>query len=138
VRNSNAIWIVLSVLLLAGAAQAQSKVVRATEMGPSGWSVGAQQLYAPVRIVGIGVALEQRADGTIQVNAVIPNAPSEKAGMAPGDEILEVQSRPGLPAVEVRLLPLADVVALIRGPIGVRPLLLKRSSSRERRWALVL
>lgn len=91
---------------------------------------GAQQLFAPVRIVGIGAILQQLSDGTIQVTGLIPSAPAVKAGIAVGDEILEVKSLPGSSLVAVRSLPLADVVALIRGPVGVPvELLIQRGGS---------
>lgn len=79
----------------------------------------AQEVYKTETIVGIGAVLEKLADGTVQVNNLIPNSPAERAGVTIGDIITEVKSQPNSTIADVRSLPLADVVALIRGPIGV-------------------
>ncbi len=67
-------------------------------------------------IVGIGATLGKLADGSIQIIGLIPNSPAEHSGLAKDDFIIEVKSLPNSPVVDVRSLPLADVVALIRGP----------------------
>lgn len=53
------------------------------------------------------------------MNALIPNAPAEHAGLAVGDIILEVKSLPNSTVVDIRNLPLSEIVGLIRGPIGI-------------------
>jgi C-terminal processing protease CtpA/Prc len=84
-------------------------------------SLGAQahEAYKTETITGIGATLEKLADGSIQINGLIPNSPAEHSGLAKGDFIIEVKSLPNSAVVDVRTLPLADVVALIRGPVGV-------------------
>jgi C-terminal processing protease CtpA/Prc len=82
-------------------------------------SVHAQETYKTETIVGIGATLEKLADGSVQIIGLIPNSPAEHSGLAKGDLIMEVKSLPNSPVVDVRSLPLADVVALIRGPVGV-------------------
>jgi C-terminal processing protease CtpA/Prc len=79
----------------------------------------AQEIYKIESIVGIGATLEKLPDGTVQVDALIPNAPAEHSGLAVGDIIVEVKSLPTSAAVDVRRLSLHDIVALIRGQIGV-------------------
>lgn len=79
----------------------------------------AQNAYKTETIVGIGATLEKLPDGTIHVVSLIPNAPAENSGMASGDIIVAVKSLPDSVVVDVRSLDLADVVALIRGPVGV-------------------
>lgn len=79
----------------------------------------AQEVYKTETIVGIGATLEKLVDGSVQVIGLIPNAPAEQSGLAVGDLILEVKSLPTSSVVSVLNLPLVDVVALIRGPIGV-------------------
>ena len=79
----------------------------------------AQDVYKTETFVGIGATLEKLADGTLQVDAFIPNAPAEHSGLAVGDVILEVKSLPTSAVVDVRSLSLPDAVALIRGPAGV-------------------
>lgn len=79
----------------------------------------AQNLYKIETMVGIGATLEKLANGTVQVDALIPNAPAERIGMAVGDIITEVKSLPTTTFVDVRKLTLPDIVELIRGPIGV-------------------
>jgi C-terminal processing protease CtpA/Prc len=46
--------------------------------------VYAQEAYKTETIVGIGATLEKLADGRVQVDALIPNAPAERAGVAVG------------------------------------------------------
>lgn len=82
-------------------------------------SVQAQATYKIETIVGIGVTLDKLADGSVQIIGLIPNSPAEHSGLAKGDLIMEVKSLPNGPIVGVRSLPIADVVALIRGPVGV-------------------
>lgn len=79
----------------------------------------AQEVYKTETIVGIGATLEKLPDGTVQVDGFIPNTPAERSGLAVGDLIVAVKSLPTSTAVDVRSLSLPDVVALIRGPIGV-------------------
>lgn len=82
-------------------------------------SVHAQETYKTETIVGIGATLEKLVDGSVQIIGLIPNSPAEHSGLAKGDFIIEVKSLPNSSVVDVRSLPLADVVALIRGPVGV-------------------
>ncbi|MEN0059523.1 MAG: PDZ domain-containing protein [Bdellovibrio sp.] len=82
-------------------------------------SVHAQEAYKTETIVGIGATLEKLEDGSIQIMGLIPNSPAEHSGLAKGDFIIEVKSLPNSQVVDVRNLPLVDVVALIRGPVGV-------------------
>jgi C-terminal processing protease CtpA/Prc len=82
-------------------------------------NVHAQEIYKTETIVGIGATLEKLADGSVQIIGLIPNSPAEHSGLVKGDLIMEVKSLPNSPVVDVRSLPLADVVALIRGPVGV-------------------
>lgn len=79
----------------------------------------AQEVCKTETIVGIGATLEKLPDGTVQIDGFIPNAPAEHSGLAIGDLIVAVKSLPTSTAVDVRSLSLPDVVALIRGPIGV-------------------
>jgi carboxyl-terminal processing protease len=62
-------------------------------------------------LVGIGVQLKE-ADGRFLVEAPLPGSPAQKAGLRPGDEILEVDGRP------IRGLKTGDVVARVVGPEG--------------------
>lgn len=79
----------------------------------------AQNIYRTETIFGIGATLEKLSDGTVQINALIPNAPAERSGLAVGDVIVEVKSLPTSAFVDVRSLSLLEIVGLIRGPIGV-------------------
>lgn len=79
----------------------------------------AQQLTASETIAGIGATLQKVTDGRVEVVGLIPNAPAERAGLAIGDALIQVQSLPGSAAVDIRSLPLADIVAMIRGPAGI-------------------
>lgn len=79
----------------------------------------AQEIDKTETIIGIGATLKKLADGTVQVDALILNAPAERSGLAVGDIILEVKSLPNSTVVDVRPLALPEVVALIRGPVKV-------------------
>lgn len=92
----------------------------------------AQESYKVESIVGIGAVLEKLEDGTIRVNKLIPKAPAERSGLVVGDLILQVKSLPTTAAVSVINMALPDVVALIRGPVGVPvELLVKRGAIAE-------
>jgi C-terminal processing protease CtpA/Prc len=67
----------------------------------------------------IGATLQKLEDGAVQIIGVIPRSPAEYSGLAKGDLIIEVKSLPDSPVYDVRSLPLPEVVALIRGPLGV-------------------
>ncbi len=82
-------------------------------------SVYAQEVYKTETIIGIGATLQKLTDGTVKVDAIIPNTPADRAGLSVDDIILEVKSMPSSTVVDVRQLPLPDIIALIRGPIGV-------------------
>ena len=69
-------------------------------------------------LVGIGATLEKSASGDVRIIGLVPNAPAEKAGLLAGDLIAQVRASPFEAPVMVRDLPLASVVALIRGPVG--------------------
>ena len=75
-------------------------------------------MFKSVNIAGIGATLEKLSDGTLQVDALIPNAPAEQAGLQTGDIITEIKPLPASIAVDVRSISLAQAVSLIRGPIG--------------------
>jgi len=60
---------------------------------------------------GVGLQLAEAADG-VQIKAIIPHAPADKAGLAPGDVITEINSLP------TKHMKLGDAVKLLRGPIG--------------------
>lgn len=78
----------------------------------------ASEVFKSVNIAGIGATLEKLSDGTLQVDALIPNAPAEQAGLQTGDIITEIKPLPASIAVDVRSISLAQAVFLIRGPIG--------------------
>jgi hypothetical protein len=63
-------------------------------------------------LVGIGVAVESRDDGTIVMPTILPDGPAAKAGIATGDELLAVEGR------SVADMRLPQIVELIRGQAG--------------------
>lgn len=92
----------------------------------------AQEGYKVESIVGIGATLEKLEDGTVRVNRLIPKAPAERFGLVAGDLILQVKSLPTTASVSVINMALPDVVALIRGPVGVPvEILVKRGTIAE-------
>lgn len=92
----------------------------------------AQEIYKNETIVGIGATLEKLQDGSVQIKALIPDAPAERSGLIVGDLILEVKSLPDSAVVSVLNLSLADVVALIMGPVGVPvEILFKRNGDQQ-------
>jgi C-terminal processing protease CtpA/Prc len=79
----------------------------------------AQQTYKTETLVGIGATLEKIPEGPVRVDALITNAPAERAGMEVGDLIYGVKSLPASAMVDIRNLQLPDIVDLIHGPLGV-------------------
>lgn len=74
---------------------------------------------------GIGVQI-QYIDGHLTVISPIPGSPADRAGIEPGDVILEANGVP------LRDLPPAEAGALIRGPVGTTvDLAIKRASASE-------
>ena len=66
------------------------------------------------KLVGIGALLKVEEERLL-VNGVIQGGPAEKAGLAPGDEILEIDDRPF-----EEFQHLNEAVVSIRGPSGIR------------------
>jgi carboxyl-terminal processing protease len=74
---------------------------------------------------GIGVQI-QYIDGRLTVISPIPGSPADRAGIEPGDVILEAGGVP------LRDLPPAEAGALIRGPVGTTvELVIKRATGSE-------
>ncbi|KIF06780.1 peptidase S41 [Streptomyces sp. RSD-27] len=64
------------------------------------------------RWTGVGLWTGRRADGRIEVDRVQPGSPAARAGLLAGDRLLSVDGH------EVTGLPVADVVARLRGEAG--------------------
>ena len=64
-------------------------------------------------LVGIGVELNQRPDGTIEVVTPLDDSPAARAGIQPGDVLLGVDGK-DLPEGE----KLADLILRIKGKVG--------------------
>lgn len=71
------------------------------------------------KLTGVGLVLSE-APNAVKVDALIPGAPAARSGIIhEGDLILAVQSSPSLPWVFTAQQTLENVVAAIRGPVGV-------------------
>ncbi len=72
------------------------------------------------KIVGIGVAIEQKNGKAIVVKDVIPNSPASKSELLHvGDFITEVQATPEAEWIVTYDKTLEEVTNLIRGEVGV-------------------
>ncbi len=66
------------------------------------------------KVAGIGAALKMDdASGEVVITSVLPGSPALKAGMQAGDRILHVNDVPFAKDTKI-----ADVVKLVRGPVG--------------------
>ena len=63
------------------------------------------------RFAGIGLTLSRRGN-TVQVVSLVDGAPAQKAGLLPGDVLIEVDGRP------VAKMTFRDCVARLKGPPG--------------------
>lgn len=82
---------------------------------------------AVVEFSGIGAIIAFDEDGRrFRIGGVVPGGPAERAGVAKDDAILEVDGEPTVS------MPLGDLIARIRGPLGTTvTLLLERSGNLE-------
>ena len=69
---------------------------------------------------GIGAEVSMRRDGKLVIISPMPGSPAEKAGLRPGDIVLEVDGEP------LEGLSLLEAVARVRGPKGTIVRLLVR------------
>ncbi len=86
-----------------------------------------RQQGAGVRVVGVGMLLGGMPSGDILVRQVVPGGPASRAGVRPGDRVVQVDGRP------VKGLPVDQVAQMIRGPEGTRvKLVLRRPDGSEK------
>lgn len=81
--------------------------------------INVQDADTKTSIVGIGVVLGQQDNGAITVYGFVAGAPAERSGLALGDQIIAVKSHPDSEVIDIRQLPLEEIVNLIRGPVGI-------------------
>ena len=79
-------------------------------VGPDVFGIENQDIRG--RFEGIGAHVSMNADGRLLVVAPIANSPAEKAGIRPGDLILEVDGE------SIEGISLIEAVSKIRGPRG--------------------
>ncbi|MBI5275781.1 MAG: S41 family peptidase [Burkholderiales bacterium] len=80
---------------------------------------------------GVGVEVEAK-DGTVRVVAAIPDTPATRAGLLPGDLIVQVDELP------LAGLPLSDVTARMRGEPGTPVSLIIRRPANGAEFTVVL
>ncbi|MEU7556441.1 S41 family peptidase [Streptomyces sp. NPDC044571] len=83
------------------------------------------------RWTGVGLWVERRGDGRIEIARVQPGGPAARAGLRPGDRLL------GLDARTVTGLPASEVVSLLRGEAGTPVVLRLGRDGSERTETLV-
>ena len=94
-------------------------------VGPDVFSIENQDIRG--RFEGIGAHVSMNADGRLVVVAPIANSPAEKAGIRPGDIVLEVDGE------SIQGISLIEAVSKIRGPRGsVVSLLVQHVGSPEK------
>ncbi len=72
------------------------------------------------KIIGVGIALEQKSEKAFVVKELVTNSPAARIGkIQVGDMITEIKSLPTTAWERVYGKKLEDVVAAIRGPLGV-------------------
>ncbi len=81
--------------------------------------VSAQELRKAQTYIGIGIVVQQLADGLVKIDDIVPYAPAARAGILPEDIVTEIRSLPTSAVIDVRTLSLEEFVALVRGPEGV-------------------
>lgn len=83
------------------------------------------------RFAGIGLTLSQRGN-VVQVVSVVDGAPAQKAGLLPGDQLIEVGGEP------VAKMSFRDCVAKLKGPPGtqVKVKVYRRSADAYREFTL--
>lgn len=72
------------------------------------------------KISGVGLAIEQKSEKAFVIKEIIANSPAAKlGGIEVGDMITEVKSLPTSAWERVYGKKLEEVIAAIRGPVGI-------------------
>ncbi len=72
------------------------------------------------KVIGVGLAIEQKSEKAFVIKELVENSPAARLGkIQVGDMITEIKSLPTTNWERVYGKKLEDVIAMIRGPLGV-------------------